>query len=159
MTGSNSIDDEGVRLLASVQVQVGNEIEKPGLQRLHTLKVANSNIGDATVPMIVKTAPNLEHLEIIKCDAIGEFGINHILEGCPNLTYLDISSIPIVNYQFLDDIKKEHPELLIRRNIHQDDDFKKDNGLRVPRRIISKKKKKKKKGKKKKKKWGVDQGP
>ena len=109
--------------------------------------------------MLVKTCPNLEHLEIIKCDAIGEFGINTILEGCPNLTYFDISSIPIVNYQFLDDIKQAHPDLLIRRNVHQDDDFKKDNGLRVPRRIISKKKKKKKKGKKKKKKWAKDQGP
>ena len=68
------------------------------------------------------------------------------------MAYVDINSIPIVNYGFLDELKKTNPDLLIRRNIHQDEDFKKDNGLRVPRRIIQKKKKKKKgkKGKKKK---------
>ena len=60
--------------------------------------------------------------------------------------------MPIVNYAFLDVLKDEYPELLIRRNVYQDEDFKKDNGLRVPRRIIQKKKsKKKKKGGKKKK--------
>ena len=59
--------------------------------------------------------------------------------------------MPIVTYGFLDELKQSHPNLYIRRNKFQDDDFKKDNGLRVPRRIISKKKKKKKKKKGKKK--------
>jgi len=64
---------------------------------------------------------------------------------------LDIAKVPIVTYGFLDELKQTHPNLFVRRNLHMDDDFKKDNGLRVPRRIISsKKKKKKKKGKKKK---------
>ena len=82
---------------------------------------------------------------------MGEFGINNLIQNCPKLKYLDINKIPIVNYGFLDELKKEKPDLLIRRNVYCDDDFKKDNALRVPRRIIQKKsKKKKKKGKKKK---------
>ena len=81
---------------------------------------------------------------------MGEFGINSLLQNCPKMIYLDINKIPIVNYGFLDELKKTNPDLLIRRNVHVDDDFKKDNGFRVPRRIIQKKKKKKK-GKKKKK--------
>jgi hypothetical protein len=52
----------------------------------------------------------------------------------------------------IEELKNIKPELLIRRYIYQTADPK-DNGLRVPRRIIDKKKKKKKKkgGKKKKK--------
>lgn len=93
----------------------------------------------------------MEHIELCKCEAVGEFGINSVIQNCEKLKYIDISKIPIVNYGFLDELKKEHPDLLIRRNVHHDDDFKKDNGLRVPRRILGiKKKKKGKKGKKKK---------
>jgi hypothetical protein len=66
------------------------------------------------------------------------------------LKYLDLSRIPIVNYAFLDDLKTTRPELLMKRNNIAEID-KKDNGLRVARRVISKKKKKKKKGGKKKK--------
>jgi hypothetical protein len=58
-----------------------------------------------------------------------------------------MSRIPIVNYAFLDELKNNRPELLTKRNQIAEID-KKDNGLRVPRRVISKKKKKKK-GKKK----------
>ena len=95
--------------------------------------------------------PNLEHVELCKCESVGEFGVQQLLQNCAKLAYLDINKVPIVNYGFLDELKQSHPELLIRRNRHQDEDFKKDNGLRVPRRIIEKKKKKKKKkGKKKK---------
>mmetsp|Transcript_21656 Transcript_21656/g.26618 ORF Transcript_21656/g.26618 Transcript_21656/m.26618 type:complete len:97 (-) Transcript_21656:149-439(-) len=95
--------------------------------------------------------PNLEHIELCKCENVGEFGINSLLQNCTKLIYFDINKNPIVNYGFLDELKKTHPDLFIRRNIHTDDDFKKDNGLRVPRRVIQKKKskKKKKKGKKK----------
>lgn len=65
---------------------------------------------------------------------------------------MDIARLPVAKYEFLDELKTTHPDLLIRRNCLADEDFKKDNGLRVPRRIIQKKKgKKKKKGGKKKK--------
>ena len=53
------------------------------------------------------------------------------------------------NYAFLDDLKATKPQLLTKRyNIAEVD--KKDNGLRIPRRVVEKKKKKKKGGKKKK---------
>ena len=151
MSGSHGIDDEGGRALTNAAVTVGNESVKPGLENCHTLKLSGTAISDATLPMIVKAMPNLEHVELCKCEQVGEFGINNLITNCTGLLYLDINKVPIVNYGFLDELKKTHPDLLIRRNIHQDDDFKKDNGLRVPRRIIQKKKKKKKKkGKKKK---------
>jgi len=74
-----------------------------------------------------------------------------LLQNCPKLIYLDINKVPIAkDYTFYDELKLTNPDLLIRRNMHVDDDFKKDNGLRVPRRIIQKKKSKKKKKKKKK---------
>lgn len=96
--------------------------------------------------------PNLEHVELAKCEGIGEYGIKELLTKCEKLVFIDINKIPIVNYGFLDELKQTNPDLLIRRNVHQDDDFKKDNGLRVPRKIAGlKKKKKKKKGGKKKK--------
>ena len=101
------------------------------------------------MPMVTKTMPNLEHVELIKCESVGEFGIMNIIQNCPNLAFLDIAKLPIAKYEFLDQLKQDYPDLLVRRNLHADDDFKKDNGLRVPRRVIQKKKKgKKKKGKK-----------
>ena len=121
------------------------------MQSLHTLKLARATLGDASLPMVTKAMPNLEHVELVMCEAVGEFGINSFIQNCPNLAYLDVAKLPVVTYGFLDELKKENPDLLIRRNLHADDDFKKDNGLRVPRRIIQKKKsKKKKKGGKKK---------
>ena len=152
VTGSNGIDDEAIRNLDKAAITEGNDTEKPGLKELHTLKFSGATISDGSIPTLTKVAPNLEHLELIKCDGVGDFGVGHIIEKCPKLIYLDISKLPIVNYTFLDELKATHPELLIRRNVYHEDDFTKDNGLRVPRRIIQKKKAKKKKGKGKKKK-------
>ena len=95
--------------------------------------------------------PNLEHVEIAKCEGISEFGIQCFLQNCPNMTFLDIARTAIIKYEQLDELRQSYPGLYIRRNKLADEDFKKDNGLRVPRRIISKKKKKKKKKKGKKK--------
>ena len=101
---------------------------------------------------MTKICPNLEHLEIQRCEKVTEFGIKSVLENNLELKYFDINKIPVINYGFLDELKESNPDLLIRRNKYEDDDFKKDNGLRVPRRFPEKKKKKgKKKGGKKKK--------
>ena len=98
-----------------------------------------------------KLAPNIEHLELIKCERITEFSINSILEKPNSLKFLDINFIPAFTYMILDVLREKHPDLLMRRYAENDVD-KKDNGLRVPRRVIdSKKKKKRGKGKKKKK--------
>jgi len=136
VTGSNGIDDEGIRQLTAVAITVGNDTVKPGLKYCHTLKMSNAKITDAVLPSLVKCMPNLEHVELCKCEGLGEFGIGKLLSDCEQLIYLDINKVPIVNYGFLDELKNSKPDLLIRRNVHQDDDFKKDNGLRVPRRII-----------------------
>jgi len=151
VTGSHGIEDEAGRQLTNATLSFGNDTIKPGLQYCHTLKMNGANLSDATLPTVIKSMPNLEHVELCRCEQIGEFGIKNLLENCPKLIYLDINKVPIVSYAFLDELKTTHPNLLVRRNLHQDLDFKKDNGLRVPRRIITKKKKKKKKkGKKKK---------
>ena len=97
-----------------------------------------------------KAAPNLEHLEVTKCDKLTEFGLKSVLESNPKLQFLDINHIPAVTFPFLDELKDTHPDLLIKRHTYQEVDFKKDNGLRVPRRLKVDIKKKKKKGKKKK---------
>lgn len=103
--GSNDINDDACRALSNAGITYGNETVKPGLQYCHTLKLSGASIGDATLPILLRTMPNLEHLEIIKCEQVGEFGISTIIEKCPKLRYLDIAKIPIINYQFLDDLK------------------------------------------------------
>ena len=97
-----------------------------------------------------KATPNLEHLEVTKCDKLTEFGLKSVLESNLKLQFLDINHIPAVTFPFLDELKDTHPDLLIKRHVYQEVDFKKDNGLRVPRRLKVDIKKKKKKGKKKK---------
>ena len=75
VTGSNDINDDGGRALTNAQVAVGNETVKPGLQYCITLKISGSSISDATLPLITKAMPNLEHVEIAKCEGVSEFGI------------------------------------------------------------------------------------
>ena len=61
---------------------------------------------------------NLEHLELNRNENIDEFTVNKILEHCPKIIYLDLSSTPVATYGGLDELKNTHPNLLIRRNIH-----------------------------------------
>ena len=42
VAGSNEINDEGGRLITNAQITVGSETIKPGLQYLHTLKLAGA---------------------------------------------------------------------------------------------------------------------
>ena len=126
---------------------------KLGFPYLTILKLGSTTIPDMSLIALTKNAPNLEHLELQKCERITEFGVKNVLENNTELKLLDLNKIPIVNYGYLDELKQNHPNLLMRRNKYEDDDFKKDNGLRVPRQFPDKKgKKKKKKGKKGKKK-------
>ena len=79
VSGSHGIEDDGGRQITSATVTVGNESVKPGLQYMHTLKISGSSIGDATLPLIIKTMPNLEHVELCKCEQVGEFGIQQLI--------------------------------------------------------------------------------
>ncbi len=65
------------------------------------------------------------------------------------MKYLDLSGLKVADYAFLEKLKTEKPNLLMRKLVITDWDYKKDCGLRVPLRVIPKKKKGKKKGKKK----------
>lgn len=75
VVGCHGIDDEGGRLITSQTVTYMNETIKPGLQYCHTLKLSGSTISDATLPNIVKAMPNLEHVELSKCEQVGDFGV------------------------------------------------------------------------------------
>jgi hypothetical protein len=93
-----------------------------------------------------KVTPNVEHLELTKID-VSDSALKNILKELTKLTYIDLSGVTTANYAFLDELKATRPSLLTKRyNIAEVD--KKDNGLRVPRRVVEKKKKKKKGGKK-----------
>lgn len=97
----------------------------------------------------MQIAPKLENLEIPGCICITEYGIESIIKY-PHLQFLDIGSIPVVTPAFLENLKNLKPKLLLRKFKYADADPK-DNGLRVPLRVVDKKAGKgKKKGKKKK---------
>lgn len=50
------------------------------------------------MPQVTKAMPNLEHVELIKCEGVSEFGINCFLQNCAKLTFLDIAKVPMVTY-------------------------------------------------------------
>jgi len=66
------------------------------------------------------------------------------------LKFIELNGIPGITNPIFEQLRQIKPDLLMRRYNLQVVD-QKDNGLRVPRRIVEKKKKKKKKGGKKKK--------
>ena len=59
--------------------------------------------------------PNLKHLEVTKCQKLTEYGIKQILEN-NKLDFIDINNIPAVTFPFLDELKDNHPDLLIKRH-------------------------------------------
>jgi hypothetical protein len=101
---------------------------------------------------LCRVSQAIEHIELAGCAEITESGVNKLLQDQENLRFIDLNGCPQITYPFLDDVSQRKPELLMKRHKHQDYDFKKDNGLRIPRLIAGEKKKKKKgkKGKKKK---------
>ena len=123
----------------------------PGLKHLHTLRLCNLAIGDYSLMNVVKVAPNLEQLEIASCKALTDFGLKQLITNLHKLKFLDLSGLKAADYKFLEEVKEQKPDLLMRKLHITDWDIKKDCGLRVPLRVIKKAKKKKgKKGGKKK---------
>jgi len=106
---------------------------------------------DFGVVSLCKLAPNIEHLELCRLEALTEYSLKFVFKELKELKFLDTNGIKDCNYALLDEFKQQKPSLLVR--MYRFDKFdKKDNGLRVPRRVVQKKKKKKgKKGGKKKK--------
>ena len=98
---------------------------------------------------LMKVAPHIEHLELTGCAGLTEYTLKCIQKELPDLKFVDLSGVPAVNLTFYEELKAKMPNVYLRRfQINEVD--KKDNGLRVPRRVIEKKKEKKG-GKKKKK--------
>lgn len=62
---------------------------------------------------LCKIAPNIEHLELNRL-VINDFGLRAVIKDLPKLRFLDLNGIKDVNYQLLDEFKKEKPELIIR---------------------------------------------
>jgi len=128
------------------QLRVGLPPVVPGLIKLTSCKLGYTKMTDFGLSSLIKACPNLNHLELNRCD-LTDVGLRSLSKELPQLKFLDLSSIPSVNAAILEEIKVKKPELLVR-SFRNDKFDPKDNGLRVPRRVIEKAKKKGKKGKK-----------
>ena len=114
------------------------------------MKVGFTALTDFGVVTLCKMAPNIEHLELSRLETLTEYSIKFLFKELHQLAFLDTNGIKDVNYAMLEEFKQTKPNLILR--MYRFDKFdKKDNGLRVPRRVIQKKKKGKGKGGKKKK--------
>ena len=119
------------------------------MQKLLTAKVGFTGLTDFGVVTLCKMAPNIEHLELCRLETLTEYSLKFLFKELPQLSFLDTNGIKDVNYAMLEEFKQTKPNLIMR--MYRFDKFdKKDNGLRVPRRVVAKKKKSKKGGKKKK---------
>lgn len=152
LTGDKLIDDNAFSNLPKFEITVGQEKLKPGMPYLHTLRLNGLAISNMTIYDLTKISKAIEHIEMAGCTQLTEDGISKLLLDCPDLKFIDFNANPGITYAFLDDIAQKKPALLVKRHKFQDVDFRKDNGLRIPRLIAGAKKKKKKgkKGKKKK---------
>lgn len=156
VSGGLNIDDAALNFMEKCKPTREEKVPACGqhfFPYLHTVKFAQLQITDHCLFTLCKIAPNIEHLELTKCDKLTEQGVLQTLLKNPKqrLEFLDVNYIPSLTYTILDQIRQEFPNLLIRRFKDNDIDTK-DSGLRVPRMLLNAKKKKKKKGKGKKKK-------
>jgi len=76
LTGCYKIDDMlQMNFDKGATIKVGDESTKPGLVECHTVKLCGVDISDITLMNFCKIMPNLEHLEITKCEKVTDFGI------------------------------------------------------------------------------------
>lgn len=148
ISGCSNIEDQGILFLVKgeVQLRAGLAAVNPGLIKLSTLKAGNTKMTDHGFTQTLKQCPNLVHLEVNSCD-LTEDGVKNLVKEVPHLKFLDLSSIAGITLKLLEEIKTKKPDLLLRQYRSEKFDAK-DNGLRVPRRVIEKEKKKGKKKKK-----------
>lgn len=125
------------------QLRVGLPPANPGLIKLLTMKAGFTKMTDYGLQCLCKACPNLHHLELNRND-LTDAALKLFAKECPNLKFLDLTNVAGVSLSVLDEIKQKKPELLLRQ-FAKDKFDPKDNGLRVPRRVIEKEKKKKKK--------------
>ena len=117
LTGNVNVDDMGFAMLPKYEIIISpTEKHKPGMPFLHTLKLSACNLSDMSLFDLVKVSTAIEHVELGGCERVTEFGINKMLEICPNLQVLDMNGIPAITYAILDDIMQRKPQLLIKRH-------------------------------------------
>jgi len=153
VSGCTKLDDNMITNLLKAELvqEEGQPPTHPGLKHLHTARLCNLPISDYSLTNLIKVAPNLEQLEIASCKPITDYGLTQVINNLKNLKFLDLSGLKAADYKFLEEVKDQKPDLLMRKLHITDWDIKKDCGLRVPLRVIKKPKKgKKKKGSKKK---------
>ena len=151
VTGAKHIDDQAFVNVSKAEVvpAPGEKPVSPGLVNLKVVKVGFCSLSDFGVVTMCKVAPNIEHLEINRLETLTEYSVKFIFKELTQLKFLDANGVSAITYQMLDELKTTKPNLIMRK-FRYDTFDKKDNGLRVPRRVVEKKKKKKK-GKKSKK--------
>lgn len=54
---------------------------------------------------ICKSSHALEHLELTKCEAITEYGIDQLIKNTPTLKFLDLNCIPAITPQVLENLR------------------------------------------------------
>lgn len=61
-----------------------------------------------------KFAPNIEHLELNRLDALTDYSLKYVFKELPKLKFVDLNGVTAVNYQMLDELKQTKPDLIIR---------------------------------------------
>ena len=112
---------------------------------LHTLKCGSTSLTDGGLHSIIKGCPNLNHLEVSKCE-ITDQGLKYFIKELPQLKFLDIIGASGISQSLIMEIQAKKPDLKLRK-YRSDKVDPKDNGLRVPRRVVEKEGGKKKKKK------------
>jgi len=76
ITGCTNVDDQGFVTLSKgeAHLRVGLPPTIPGLIKLITCKAGYTKMTDFGLTALVKTCPNLQHLELNRCE-LTDFGI------------------------------------------------------------------------------------
>lgn len=84
ITGCTQVDDQGISALAKgeAQLRVGLPPALPGLIKLITLKVGHTKMTDFGLGQIIKACPNLQHLELNRCE-LTDAGVKHFAKELP----------------------------------------------------------------------------
>jgi len=59
-------------------------------------------MSDHPLIKLCHAAPQLEHLELTKCEAITEYSIDNIIRNNTSLKFIDLNAIPAITPQVLE---------------------------------------------------------
>lgn len=81
----------------------------PGLSFL-SLSLCSA-VGDAALRALASNCHQLEHLNLLGCTFINQKTIKLVTDSCPDLRYLSVRGILGVTAQFVDQLRKDNPQL------------------------------------------------